>query len=228
MIDADLVLASGLGVEGFLERLAGRATLHGRLVVVGDALPKAQLLTNADHHDHGFDPHWWHSVALARVASDLIRDTLISLRPDDAAGFRARATRHDETLAALAQWMVPLAAKIPPPHRRLVTAHDAFGYLARDLGLTVVPLAGLSTQQEPDARRLATVIRQIRQEHIPAVFIDAGSSPALLQAIESDTDTRLGGELYADGLGPPDSPAATYEGMMRHNVQTIVNALAPR
>lgn len=238
MIDADLVIASGLGIEGFLGQLAQRTNLRGTLLVVGDRLPVDRLLRpDADAHDHddhdhahehhGVDPHWWHSVALARVTNHLIRDALAALRPEQASAFAERAERQDRALAELGQWIASRAALVPPARRRLVTAHDAFGYLARDLGLKVVPLAGLSTAEEPDARRLATVIRQIRREHIPAVFVDAGASPALLNAIEHDTDARLGGELYADGLGPADSPAATYDGMMRHNVNTIVDALAP-
>ena len=36
----------------------------------------------------------------------------------------------------------------------------------------------------------------------------------------------IGGELYSDALGDPGTPEGTYTGMVRHNVNTIVRALA--
>jgi manganese/zinc/iron transport system substrate-binding protein len=36
-----------------------------------------------------------------------------------------------------------------------------------------------------------------------------------------------GGELFSDALGPKNSPAGTYEGMVKHNIDTILKALVP-
>jgi len=105
-----------------------------------------------------------------------------------------------------------------------VTTHDAFGWFARDYGFTVHPISGVSPDAEPNARQLAQLARLIRSEGIPAIFAETSTNPALVEALVRETGAGLGGALYADGLSP-DGDGTTYEGMFRHNVRTIVEAL---
>ena len=93
------------------------------------------------------------------------------------------------------------------------------------MGQFSIPLAGLSTAQEPDARRFAALIDQIRRYRVPALFLDAHYPPALIEALQRETSTRLGGFLFPDGLGPPGSPATTWRAMFNHNVTTLLTAL---
>lgn len=234
MVDADLVLAAGLGLEGYLERLSRTADFQDRVLALGEALPPARLIeSHGDHaHDHeeghhdSFDPHWWHSVELTRLAAAAVASRLAAMLPEDAPAIHARARSLDQELARLAEELQSAATGIPADRRRLVTAHSAFAYLARDLGLEPVTLAGLSAQREPEARRIVAVIELIKRERLPALFLEAGSSAALISAVRGETAAVIGGELYADGLGPASSPAATYVAMMRHNTRTIAAALS--
>jgi zinc/manganese transport system substrate-binding protein len=107
-----------------------------------------------------------------------------------------------------------------------VTSHDAFGYFARDYGFTVHAINGLSTESEADARNVATLIDLIRRERIGAVFAENSVDPRLVEDLVRETGVRLGGTLYADGLGPPGSGAEGVDAMFRHNVTAIVGALA--
>jgi zinc/manganese transport system substrate-binding protein len=105
-----------------------------------------------------------------------------------------------------------------------VTNHDAFAWFARDYGFSVHPISGLSPDSEPGARALARLADLVRERHIPAIFVESSENSALAAALADETGARLGGTLYADGLSP-DGDGATYEGMFRHNVRTIVDAL---
>ncbi|MFI5357918.1 MAG: metal ABC transporter solute-binding protein, Zn/Mn family [Opitutales bacterium] len=220
MVDADLVLASGLQLESYLDRLVAKIGPAGRVVVVGDALPSVLSLAGGEK-----DPHWWHSIDNVLFATDLVQAELTRLRPARAAEFVRNAQSYRQQLLALKTWVATELATLPPARRQLVTSHDAFGYFARDYGFTIHPIAGLSTDAEPDARHLANLIDLLRREHIRAVFAESSVNSNLVANLVAETGVRLGGTLCADGLGPADSDAATYEAMYRHNVRTIIDAL---
>jgi zinc/manganese transport system substrate-binding protein len=85
---------------------------------------------------------------------------------------------------------------------------------------------GVSTESEASAKDVAKIIRQIKAEHIPAVFMENITDHRLLDQIASETGAKIGGELYTDALSPPDGPAATYLDMFRHNIGTLTAALS--
>ncbi|MDR0353997.1 MAG: metal ABC transporter substrate-binding protein, partial [Opitutaceae bacterium] len=183
---------------------------------------------SAFRNPHSTDPHWWQSIDCVDYIAGRIGEELARLRPESAATFARNTRACRQRLSALKTWAAAEVSRIPPGRRHLVTSHDAFGYLARDYGFEIHPLAGLSTDSEPDARRLAVLIKLIRDKKIPAVFAENNANPRVIANLVSETGARAGGTLYADGPGPEDSAAATYETMYRHNIRTLVEALAPR
>ena len=55
-------------------------------------------------------------------------------------------------------------------------------------------------------------------------------SPRTIEAVQAAVrargfDVAIGGELFSDAMGDPDTPEGTYVGMVRHNIDTIVEAL---
>jgi zinc/manganese transport system substrate-binding protein len=223
LANADLILASGLGVESYLGKLAANSGTRGPIVEVGDVLAD-HLLTAEEHGRREPDPHWWNSLPAAQRVVRAVAAALDAQRPAAATGFDARAAALVARLAALDLWTRAQLAVLPPARRQLVTTHDAFSWFARDYGFTVHPISGLSPEAEPDARDLARLVDLIRRERIPAVFIENSESSKLAEALVRETGARLGGVLYADGL-VPEADGATYEAMFRHNVLTIVAAL---
>ncbi len=234
IVDADLVLTSGLHLEPYLDRLLRQRGSQARILTVGDALPLVLYRAGKGRETPGRpgsgagepDPHWWQSIDNVLFATNLVRARLSELRPAWSEEFARNARAYEQRLRALKAWVAAQIARLPPGRRQLVTSHDAFGYFARDYGFTVHPISGFSTDSEPNARRLAGLIDLIRRERIPAVFAESSVNPQLVANLVSETGVRLGGTLYADGLGPDD--AGTYEGMYRHNVSTIVDALVAR
>jgi zinc/manganese transport system substrate-binding protein len=227
IVDADLVFASGLNVEGYLNRLLTNDVAKGRVVLVGDALalPITSMSRNGTIEE---DPHWWHSIDNVLAAVEIVRAELTHARPASGADFSANARTYSGQLNALKEWVGAEVAKIPADRRILVTSHDAFGYFARDYGFTVESINGFSTEGEPDARRVAAVIDLIRSRGIKAVFVEGGANPSLVENLRRETGVHLGATLYADGLGAPGSGAQTYESMYRTNVAAIVDGLSPR
>ena len=225
LIDADIVLASGMGLEGYLGRLVAGVGPRGRVVAVGDALPVVISAPGAGRGGET-DPHWWHSIDDMSAAADLVRSEFSRARPGSADAFARSALAYRRRLAALKAWVSAEVGRLPPPRRQLVTSHDAFGYFAHDYGFAIHAINGLSTESEADGRRLASLIDLIRREKIPAVFAESSANPRLVANLLEETGARMGGTLYADGLGPPGSGAESYEEMYRHNVLAIVGALS--
>ncbi|HEY5079994.1 MAG TPA: zinc ABC transporter substrate-binding protein [Opitutaceae bacterium] len=222
VLDADLVLASGLNLEGYLDRLVASVGPGGRVVAVGDFLPLVLSTPGGGEKD----PHWWHSIPDMVAAVELVRGEFARLRPASSGLFARNAAEYTASLRDLESWAASEAARLPPVRRVLVTSHDAFGYLAHDYGFTVHSISGLSTDSEADAKHLAGLVDLIRGEHIPAIFVESSANARLVENLLDETGARLGGMLYADGLGTPGSGAETYAAMYRHNLGTIVAALS--
>jgi manganese/zinc/iron transport system substrate-binding protein len=233
---AALVLYNGLHLEGKMSLILERLARVRPTVAVAHAIP-AHLLryptyavpTQAPTESKP-DPHVWHDVSLWLYALQRATDALCEAFPQHATRFRARHEAYREELQALHTWCKEQIAQIPPPQRVLITSHDAFGYFGRAYGLEVRSLQGISTLSEYGLRDVQALVEFIVARRIKAIFAESSLSPRALQAVMAGCRQRghkvqLGGTLYSDALGPPGSDAATYVGMIRHNVRTIVNAL---
>jgi zinc/manganese transport system substrate-binding protein len=225
-------LASGLGFEGYLDKLRQAVAKDGvRVVVAGDVVRTIEASGSCEGHDHdhahhhhgSVDPHWWHSVENARLVAAQIRDALAEVDPKGRGEYFQNAKELDGRLAELAKWTRKRVAELPKSARVLVTSHDALGYFAKDYGFEVLAVQGISTTEQPSSRRVQELIGEIRGRGVKAIFAENIENPKVLQEITKETGAKPGGILYADGLGT--GAAGSYEGMMRVNVDTIVGAL---
>jgi zinc/manganese transport system substrate-binding protein len=225
VVDADLVLASGLNLESYLDRLVASVGPKGRVVAVGDGAPLVLSILRPGGVGET-DPHWWHSIDNMRFAVELVRSEFARLRPGSKEEFARNARAYERRLEDLRTWVAQEVATLPAPRRQLVTSHDAFAYFGHDYGFVVHPINGLSSEGEADAKHLAALIDLIRGEKIRAIFAESTVNPRLVENLLDETGARLGDTLYGDGLGPPGSGAETYDSMYRHNVQAIVRGLS--
>jgi zinc/manganese transport system substrate-binding protein len=173
------------------------------------------------------DPHAWQDPRNVAVYIANIRDALVRANPAATAVYRSRATAYLAELTELDSWAREQIATIPAARRKLVTSHDSLGYFAAAYGFEPVPVSGLSTATEANARDVAAVIDLIRREQVPAVFFEVTSNPKLVRQIGADAGVRLAEPLFTDSLGAPGSDTATYLAAMRTNVSRIVAALRP-
>ncbi len=137
--------------------------------------------------------------------------------------YEKNAAAYLATLTELQKWARQEVAKLPRDKRKLVTSHDAFQYLARDYGFKIYAIEGVSTDDQPSSKKVTDLINTIRDQKVKAVFFESIENPKVVAEITKETGAKIGGELYADGLGEKD--ASTYSGMMRHNITSIVGNL---
>lgn len=222
---AGLVVANGLGYEGWIEKLVKNSGFRGEVAILSTGITPL-VATGEPDHDHGeIDPHAWQDVRNVIRYVENLRQALDRLLPAEASAIDARATAYTRELEALHAYAASTLGAIPSGHRKLVTSHDALGYFGRAYGLVIVPIAGLSTEQEPNARQLAQLIKHIRAENVPAVFIESTANPKLARLLAEEAGVKVAPALYTDSVGPEGSPTATYAGLIHHNVDTIAAAL---
>ena len=226
--EAQLILTSGKHLENYLSKLQEATGGKADLLEVGNHLPSLKMKPGEveDGADEGRrieDPHWWHSVSNVKQATKIIRDELIKLDPADKADFEKNANAYLVKLDALDNWVRRKVAELPRDKRKLVTSHDAFQYFARDYGFTIEAIEGVNTETEASNRHVSELIDDIKKQGVKAIFLESTLNPKVTTQITRETGVKIGGTLYADGLGPGE--ASTYEGMMKHNVSTIVDAL---
>jgi zinc/manganese transport system substrate-binding protein len=155
-----------------------------------------------------------------------IRDALVAADPAAADTYRANTVAYLARLDALDREVRAAVAGIPAARRRVISTHDAFGYFAAAYGIAFIAPQGVSTETEVGARDLAAIVRQIRAEHIPAVFLENIADPRLMRQIAAETGARIGGTLYSDSLTGENGEAPTYIDMVRHNIKALTGALA--
>lgn len=231
---AQLVVVSGLGFDAWLERLAQTAGYKGRILVASQGIePIAGVDEHDDAHGHGaeshrdaVDPHAWQDVVHAQHYVANIADALAQADPANAKAYRDNAARYAAELKGLDAEIRSALAAIPAERRKVVSAHDAFGYFAHAYGVRFLAPAGISNQSEPSAAGVAQLIRQLRRENVPAVFVESVSDPRLIERIRKESGARLGGTLYSDALSAADGPAPTYVAMMRHNLRTLLDGMS--
>jgi zinc/manganese transport system substrate-binding protein len=222
---ARLVLTSGKNLEHYFNDLRGAT--QGDVLPVGDKLPSLKKPAGESEEEakSGFveDPHWWNSVPNVEKATLIVRDELIKLDPTHANDYRANAQAYANQLHQLNAWAKQKIAELPRDQRKLVTSHDAFQYFAKEYGFKIYSIEGLSTEDEPSLRHVSDLIDLIRKQHVKAIFLESTLNPKVSGEITRESGAKIGGTLYADGLGTGDG--ITYEGMIKHNVATIVDAL---
>ena len=222
--NAQLVLLSAKHMEGYVGKLEEATGTKGVIIHVGDQFPSLKLsVQHGDHSHDGEDPHWWHSIRNIARATKIVRDELVKLSPADKTAFTANASGYLAKMETLDAWVKSKVAELPRDKRKLVTNHDAFGYFAREYSFTVMPIAGLSKNDQPGSKKTAELIQAIKAAGVKAVFSEDVANPKVIQEIARETGAKFGGSLLSDGLGSGD--AGTIEGMFKRNVGTIVDAL---
>lgn len=223
VLDAELIIANGLGFEPWLDRLIASSDAGGtRIDASAGVLP---LMLDEDGHRVA-DPHAWQNLANAEIYVRNISQALIQADPDNAEQYRARRDSYLGAIRALLAEARTGLGQLPEAQRTIITSHDAFGYLGQAYGLQFIAPQGLSTEDEPSAGEVAALIRQIRADGVRAVFVENIRDPRLIRQIAAEGGAKVGGTLYSDALAS-EGPASSYLGMFKHNLDTLLAALAP-
>jgi len=226
---ADLVLYGGLDLEGKMDDVFEELALRRPVTAVTDGIPRAKLL-GTDQADETYDPHVWFDVTLWM---DAVRETaraLTRVDPEGEATYRANAVAYLRELRALDREVAEKIASIPRASRVLVTSHDAFRYFGRRYGMEVVAIQGISTATEATTADIERVAQVVAERRLKGVFLESSVPQQTIDAVlnaarQRGQEARIGGALYADAAGDEGTPQGTYAGMVRANVDTIVEVL---
>jgi len=219
LADANLVVSNGVGLDDFLQKLlasgTGGQTPH---LVLGDGIPVITV-------DGEPNPHFWLDPTLVKqYYLPAIAAKLTELDPAGKASFDANVASYGAKLDALDAELKAQVATIPEANRKLVTFHDAFPYFARHYGFELIGVILANVGQDPSAADLAALVEKVKAAGVKAVFSEAQFNPKLAQTLADEAGiSSVITTIYNDALGPP--PADSYPGMMRWNVQHIVDAL---
>jgi zinc/manganese transport system substrate-binding protein len=224
---APILVVNGLGLEGWMSRLEESSGFKGTVVTATTGVKTRQM----EEEEHGStrkitEPHAWQSLANGRIYVQNIREGLIAADPAGKDAYEANAKKFMAEIDAVEKLVKDSIAKLPPARRKIITTHDAFGYFGATYGMEFIAPEGVSTDSEASARDVAKIIRQIKAEKVPAVFLENVTDHRLLDQIARETGAKLGGTLYSDALSDAKGPAATYLDMFRHNIRTLAAALS--
>lgn len=227
--EADAIFYNGLHLEAKMgdvfAKISGRITT----IAIAESIPSADLLAPPEFEGL-HDPHVWFDVSLWTAAVRSVGDALRRIDPAHADLYRANERAYVAELEELDSYVRERAAEVPEPRKVLITAHDAFNYFGRAYGFEVLALQGISTVAEAGASDVRELADIIAERQIPALFVETSVPTRFVRAVQEAVGARgfqveVGGELFSDALGDAASPEGTYIGMVRHNIDTIVEAL---
>jgi len=216
---ADLFVVNGYGMEEFLGEPVLRANPKLRIAETARAVPPIH-----GGHGHGdINPHTWVSPRNAILQVREIEKALSTARPASAGAFRRNADAYISRLSALAEEFETAAKTFR--RRNIVTFHNVFDYLARDLGLTVVGEIETAPGQEPSAGEIRNLSRTIREKKVPVVFSEPQYSPKLAEALAKEAGVPV---RVLDPVSTGSPAPTAYEDAMRRNLSTLKEALSAR
>ncbi|MCZ1264503.1 metal ABC transporter solute-binding protein, Zn/Mn family [Paenibacillus tundrae] len=227
---AKVIFYNGLHLEGKMTDILEKMSKSKIVTAVSENIPVEELRSGKDTGGTEYDPHVWFDVSHWMHATEAVRDTLVEADQEHAEEYKAQAEQYLTKLEALDSEVREKIQEIPEASRVLVTAHDAFGYFGQAYDMKVMGLQGISTAAEYGARDVSELRDYLVDNNIKAVFVESSVPAKAMEAIiagaaEKGHTVSIGGELFSDAMGAEGTEEGTYIGMIRHNTQTIVEAL---
>jgi manganese/zinc/iron transport system substrate-binding protein len=232
LMEADVVFYNGIHLEGKMADLFEESAKKKHVFAIADGLLpediRKEIQTNTP------DPHIWFDVQLWIKCLGFVNAKLIEIDPDNSSIYETNKKNYSATLNELHQYVKQQADKVPKEQRVLITAHDAFGYFGNAYGFQVRGVQGINTVAEANSGEIGSLATFMVKNKVRAFFVESSVPRKNLEKLKEvaallDPNFMLssGGELYSDALGSKNSAAGTYEGMVKHNIETIVKALVP-
>lgn len=228
--DADVVFINGLKLEEPTKDLAEtNAKAGSQICELGTAiLPESEWIYDFSFPEDGGkpNPHLWTNPPMAREYARVATQVLIARDPDDGAAYQRNFEAFGAKIDALDAAMIQATASVPAANRQLLTYHDAYAYFAKHYGWAVVGAIQPSSFDEPTAKEVATLIKQINAKKVPAIFGSEVFPSPVLEQIGKETGARYVDVLRDDDLpGSPGDREHSFLGLMRFDYVTLVDAL---
>lgn len=227
---ADIIFINGLDLEEpTLELAEANAGDDVPIVLLGNLTvgPDEYVFDFSFPQDGGSpNPHLWTAPPLAAEYAEHVRDAMSELDPDGAEYYAANTEAFITRMNELDEAIMEATGTVPEEHKLLLTYHDSFPYFAPRYGFEILGAIQPSDFSEPSPQEVASLIDQIRESGVPAIFGSEVFPSDVLDTIADEAGAVQVSTLSDDDLpGEPGTPENTLTGMMVENVQTMVEAL---
>lgn len=220
--ESNVIVYSGLKLEAKLGDLFQQLSRSKTVINLSSFIPAERVIVDSLRVP---DPHYWFDPDLWLAAGEGFAKQMQKKMPEHKNLIRDRFSRWRRAVNESSNFAKDSFLKIPQDQRVLITSHDAFRYFGRYFELEVMSVLGVSTDAQVSIKKIENLIKQIKIRKIRAVFLETSVSPYAIQRIQQESGAVIGGELYGDSLGAPDSVASTYVGMLKHNAQIVSEGL---
>lgn len=229
--EADIFIYNGI-VEGWAEQALESAPNDKRIAV--EASGSIQLMESEEHgheeeeeHEEegvSLDPHIWLSPVLAQQEVLAIQEAFEKADPEHKDDYKANADAYISKLKELDDAFKSGLQGVK--HTEFVTQHAAFGYLAKEYGLTQVPIAGLSPEQEPSPEQMAAVVAFAKEHEIKTILFETLVDPKIAQTIADEIGAKTDVLNPIEGLTEEEKKDnLDYIGIMTKNLEALKKAL---
>jgi len=232
---ADLILYNGLMLEGRMADVFAKVSRRGTKTYAVTETVSEELLLEPKEFEGHWDPHVWFDPEIWSECIEVVRDALSENDPAGKAGYAERAETLKTQYLAVTHWAQSRISELPEESRYLVTSHDAFNYFGRAFGMKVLAVQGVSTATEAGLADRVAMVDFVKEHDVKAIFVESSVNPAIIKGIAKEAGVRIGGELFSDAMGQPGRleqgpdgeqyDIGTWVGMMKHNVNAIVEGL---
>ena len=236
--NADLVFFVGIKYEsaGLLKLLENASKSEAALVEIGSKVEPIEFKEEDDHDDHGghegheghghglYDPHFWFDPTKVELAVQEIASQLIALDPDNKDSYQSSSDSYIAELRSLDQEINDLIQSVPADNRKMITTHEALGYLEARYGIEIVGtvIPSFSTEEGVAPKDLTGVIEKIKEHDMKIMFLESESPSKGAEVVAQETGVRLVSGLWVETLRSADE---SYSDFLRSNVNIIVENL---
>ena len=226
--EADLVVYGGLHLEGKMDDIFSDLGKKGKVQTLNlsEALDKKTLFEEGGE----YDPHVWFDTNNFALQADFLAKKLGEMDKENAAKYKANAERFKGELKELESYIKARFKDIPANSRYLVTVHDAFSYFARQFGLEVKPVMGVTTDAQTSLKEIKELTDFIVAHKVKAIFTESSTPAKSILKLQEGAkaqgfEVKVGKELYSDSMGSKEDGHETYVKTLKYNADTIADAL---
>lgn len=219
--EADLILDNGLNLEAWFEQFVEQTDAPH--AVVSEGIEPIDI--SEDAYAGKPNPHAWMSPVNVQIYVDNMVDAFSELDPGHADDFQSNGESYKDELQTVQDDLVGKLSTLPDKERALVTCEGAFSYLARDADLDERYIWPVNAEQEATPQQISSTIEFVKGNDVPAVFCESTVSDKPMRQVVDATSAQFGGTLYVDSLSEADGPVPTYLELIKHDADTITEAL---
>ncbi len=224
---ADLIFYNGMNLEtgkGWFQDLLDVTNKNGAAFALTEAVTPIYLTEKGKESQ--VDPHAWLDIQNAVKYVSVITEQVIKQDPDNEAYYRSNQEKYVAELNSLDQYAKDAVQQLPEDKRILVTSEGAFKYFSQAYGLESAFIWEINTDSQGTPEQMSRIIGIIEDNSIPALFLETSVNPKTMETVSAETGVPIHSRIFTDSVAKDGEEGDTYLGMMRWNIDKVVEGLS--